>query len=181
MAVSHKNHPTMTKFELDLHNLMMYSYTKFELNVCHRSRIMNGNHLWNDGMTEWRNDGMSKGNTICPRPFHGGGIKILNQYIILCKNLYYTKMWIFIAICSMDLILMNFKMCMFCHYGATVTSKHNIIAIHFTHFQNCLPVRIRVRIDPPHSLVCRRRRLNRAVLPMRLEKPRSRVTAGVAQ
>jgi hypothetical protein len=29
--------------------------------------IMNGNHLWNDGMT--------KGNTICPRPFHGGGIK----------------------------------------------------------------------------------------------------------
>jgi hypothetical protein len=30
--------------------------------------IMNGNHLWNDGMT--------KGNTICPRPFHGGGIKI---------------------------------------------------------------------------------------------------------
>jgi hypothetical protein len=30
--------------------------------------IMNGNHLWNDGMT--------KGNTICSRPFHGGGIKI---------------------------------------------------------------------------------------------------------
>jgi hypothetical protein len=30
--------------------------------------IMNGNHLWNDGMT--------KGNTICPRPFYGGGIKI---------------------------------------------------------------------------------------------------------
>jgi hypothetical protein len=29
---------------------------------------MNGNHLWNDRMT--------KGNTICPRPFHGGGIKI---------------------------------------------------------------------------------------------------------
>jgi hypothetical protein len=29
---------------------------------------MKGNHLWNDGMT--------KGNTICPRPFHGGGIKI---------------------------------------------------------------------------------------------------------
>jgi hypothetical protein len=29
--------------------------------------IMNGNHLWNDRMT--------KGNTICPRPFHGGGIK----------------------------------------------------------------------------------------------------------
>jgi hypothetical protein len=30
--------------------------------------IMNGNHLWNDGMT--------KGNTTCPQPFHGGGIKI---------------------------------------------------------------------------------------------------------
>jgi hypothetical protein len=29
--------------------------------------IMNGNHLWNDGM--------KKGNTICPWPFHGGGIK----------------------------------------------------------------------------------------------------------
>jgi hypothetical protein len=27
-------------------------------------------------MTEWQNDGMTKGNTICPRPFHGGGIKI---------------------------------------------------------------------------------------------------------
>ena len=33
-----KNHRTMTKFELDLHNPMMYSYTKFELNVCNRSR-----------------------------------------------------------------------------------------------------------------------------------------------
>jgi hypothetical protein len=33
-----KNHPTMTKFKLDLHNPMMYSYTKFELNVCNRSR-----------------------------------------------------------------------------------------------------------------------------------------------
>jgi hypothetical protein len=32
------NHPTMTKFELDLHNPMMYPYIKFELNVCNRSR-----------------------------------------------------------------------------------------------------------------------------------------------
>jgi hypothetical protein len=38
------------------------------------------------------------------------------------------------------------------------------------------PVRIRVRIDPPHPLVCRKRRLNGAVLRMRPEKPRSRVT-----
>jgi hypothetical protein len=35
-----------------------------------------------------------------------------------------------------------------------------------------VPVRIRVRIDPPHPLVCRKRRLNGAVLRMRPEKPR---------
>jgi hypothetical protein len=50
---------------------MMYSYTKFELNVCNRS----GDNEWKSFM-EWQNDGMAKGNTICPRPFHGGGIKI---------------------------------------------------------------------------------------------------------
>jgi hypothetical protein len=44
-----------------------------------------------------------------------------------------------------------------------------------------IPVRIRVRIDPPHPLVCRKRRLNGAVLRMRPEKPRPRVTAGVAR
>jgi hypothetical protein len=43
------------------------------------------------------------------------------------------------------------------------------------------PVRIRVRIDPPHPLVCRKRRLNGAVLRMRPEKPRSRVTEGGAR
>jgi hypothetical protein len=43
------------------------------------------------------------------------------------------------------------------------------------------PVRIRVRIDPPHPLVCRNRRLIGAVLRMRPEKPRSCVTAGVAR
>jgi hypothetical protein len=36
--------------------------------------IMNGNHLWNDGMT--------KGNTICHRPFHGGGIKRIQIKIL---------------------------------------------------------------------------------------------------
>jgi hypothetical protein len=41
--------------------------------------------------------------------------------------------------------------------------------------------RIRVRIDPPHPLVCRKRRLNGAVLRMRPEKLRSRVIAGVTQ
>jgi hypothetical protein len=40
--------------------------------------IMNGNHLWNDGMT--------KGNTICPRPFHGGGIKISVYFYSLEKG-----------------------------------------------------------------------------------------------
>jgi hypothetical protein len=44
-----------------------------------------------------------------------------------------------------------------------------------------LPVRIRVRIGPPHPLVCCKRRLNGAVLRMRPEKPRPRVTAGVAR
>jgi hypothetical protein len=43
------------------------------------------------------------------------------------------------------------------------------------------PVRIRVRIDSPHPLVCCKRRLNGAVLRMRPQKPRSRVTAGVAR
>jgi hypothetical protein len=38
-----------------------------------------------------------------------------------------------------------------------------------------------VRIDPPHPLVCRKRPLNGAVLRMRPEKPKSRVTAGVAR
>ena len=44
-----------------------------------------------------------------------------------------------------------------------------------------IPVRIRVRIGPPHPLVCRKRRLNGAVLRMRPEKPRSRATAGVVR
>jgi ABC-type ATPase with predicted acetyltransferase domain len=42
------------------------------------------------------------------------------------------------------------------------------------------PVRIQVRIDPPHPLMCRKRGLNGAVLQMRREKPRSYVTVGVA-
>jgi hypothetical protein len=44
------------------------------------------------------------------------------------------------------------------------------------------PVRIRVSIDPPLPLVCRKRRLNgQYKMGMRPEKPRSRVTAGVAR
>jgi hypothetical protein len=45
---------------------MMYPYTKFELNVCNCSKDNEQKPIY----------GMTKGNTICPRPFHGGGIKI---------------------------------------------------------------------------------------------------------
>jgi hypothetical protein len=38
--------------------------------VCNRSR----DNEWKPFM-ECQNDGMTKGNTICPQPFHGGGIK----------------------------------------------------------------------------------------------------------
>jgi hypothetical protein len=37
---------------------------------------------------------------------------------------------------------------------------------------------IQVRIDPPHPLMCRKRRLNGAVLRMKPEKSRSCVTVG---
>jgi hypothetical protein len=62
-----KSHLTMTKFEYDLHNLMMYPYTIFELNVCNRLRDNERKPIY----------GMTKSNTtcICPRPVHGGGIK----------------------------------------------------------------------------------------------------------
>jgi hypothetical protein len=40
---------------------------------------------------------------------------------------------------------------------------------------------IRVRIDPPHPFVCCKRLLNGAVLRMRPDNPRSRVTVGVAR
>jgi hypothetical protein len=66
-----KTHPTITKFEIDLHNPTMYWYTKFELNVCKHS----GDNERKPFM-EWQNEGMKKGNTIWPRPFQGGGIKI---------------------------------------------------------------------------------------------------------
>jgi hypothetical protein len=42
-------------------------------------------------------------------------------------------------------------------------------------------VRIRVRIDPPYPHVYCKRRLIGAVLQMRPEKPRYRVTVGVAR
>jgi hypothetical protein len=65
------------------------------------------------------------------------------------------------------------------HYTA-VRYRMNIMSTLYT-FLLVYPMRIRVRIDPPLPLVCRKRRLNGAVLRMRPEKPRSRVTAGVAR
>jgi hypothetical protein len=46
----------MTKFELDLHNPMMYPYTKVELNVCNRSRDNERKTI----SMEWRNDGVTE-------------------------------------------------------------------------------------------------------------------------
>jgi hypothetical protein len=60
-------------------------------------------------------------------------------------------------------------------------TEYSLDTKYFIFFSSCTPVGIRVRIDPPHPLVCRKRRLNGAVLRMRREKPRSRVTAGVAR
>jgi hypothetical protein len=56
--------------------------------------------------------------------------------------------------------------------------KEKRIGFCFFDVQN---VYVKVRIGPPHPLVCRKRRLNGAVLRMRPEKPRPRVTAGVAR
>jgi hypothetical protein len=43
------------------------------------------------------------------------------------------------------------------------------------------PVRIRVRLGPPNPLASHTRLLNGAVVPMRQEKLRPHVTAGVAR
>jgi hypothetical protein len=56
-----------------------------------------------------------------------------------------------------------------------------IFNLDFMFFLQILPVRIRVRIDPPHPLVCHKRRLNGAVLRIRPEKLRSHVTVDVAR
>jgi hypothetical protein len=56
-----------------------------------------------------------------------------------------------------------------------------VIWLNFMSQYLVVPVRIWVRIDPPHVPMCRKRRLNGAVLRVRLEKPRTHVTAGVAR
>jgi hypothetical protein len=53
--------------------------------------------------------------------------------------------------------------------------------IKYSIYQQSGPIRIRVRIDPLHPLVCRKRRQTEVVLRMWPEKPRPRVTAGVAR
>jgi hypothetical protein len=61
-----KYYRTMTKFKLDVYNLLMYPYTKFELNVCNCCREK-------DGTTD-------QDNTICTLHFYGWGIKITAKY-----------------------------------------------------------------------------------------------------
>jgi hypothetical protein len=57
-----KNHPTMTKFQFDLHSPMIYPYTKFEVKVCNLSIDNERKPIY----------GMTKGNTICPGHFMAG-------------------------------------------------------------------------------------------------------------
>jgi hypothetical protein len=67
--------------------------------------------------------------------------------------------------------------------GVLHISKHRlIIDISFMDYQDFviyISVRIRVRVHLPQSFVCRKRRLNEAVLRTRAEKPRSGVTTDV--
>jgi hypothetical protein len=64
----------------------------------------------------------------------------------------------------------------------SVTLNPLFSKISFSFFLFCDgSVRVRVRIYPPHPLVYCKRQLNSVVLQMRVEKPRSHVTAGVAQ
>jgi hypothetical protein len=78
-------------FKLDLHNPMMYPYTKFELNVCNRSRDNERKPIF----------GMTKGNMICPQPFHGGGIKII------CHEPIYQRRFAISSRCKLKLVDSN--------------------------------------------------------------------------
>jgi hypothetical protein len=69
--------------------------------------IMNRNYSWNDGM---KND--RKGNTICPRPFHGRGI----------KNHEVTFPWLY-------------------HSAAKNSYLSNYCEFRFGHFKCCLKMR----------------------------------------
>jgi hypothetical protein len=61
-----------------------------------------------------------------------------------------------------------------------VTRLHTIMKM-LNFYRLNKPVRIRVKINPTHPLVCRKRRKNGAVLRMRPNKPRPRVAAGVTR
>jgi hypothetical protein len=66
-----------------------------------------------------------------------------------------------------------------CASGASKLLSYEVYVNYISTFVN--PVRIRVRIDPPHPLVCRKRWLNRGGPSDETGKPRPRVTAGVAR
>jgi hypothetical protein len=59
--------------------------------------------------------------------------------------------------------------------------RYDVPYLNVEYFLTIPPVRIRVRIGPPHPLLCRKRRLNGVVLRMRPKKPRPIVTADVAR
>jgi hypothetical protein len=62
----------------------------------------------------------------------------------------------------------------YCHYNLISIVLHQKLLLPIY-----TPIRIRVRIDPPHPFVCHKRWLNGTVLWIRLEKQRPCDTAGV--
>jgi hypothetical protein len=118
---------------------------------------MNGSYHYHecDGRLDGRTDGEPDGHRII-RPVFNGRILNLSKSLRPGVGLGHNKGNLF---------------CILQNYGKTYSKI----------FLRTIPVRIRVRIDPPHPLVCRKRRLNGEVLRMRPEKPKPRVTAGVAQ
>jgi hypothetical protein len=66
---------------------------------------------------------------------------------------------------------LSFLILMICHHFVGLHAVIDDIS------NCCIPVRIRVRIDPQHPLVCIKRQLKGEVLQMRPEQPRSHVTA----
>jgi hypothetical protein len=111
-----KTQRTIRKFKFNLHMLIMYLHMQFEP----YTRVIQKIH----GQCRSPSNHLSENQ---------------NQYIIFCKNIHSMNVWIFIAIGQIDLILINFKTNMFYTHGAIITSeKHNVTAIYFTGFQNCL-------------------------------------------
>jgi hypothetical protein len=95
------------------------------------------------------------------RPITG---RVANSYTVTSENLLSYCQWNWLSGSRRE----TFSM----------ISSHYCIFVIISLWDPCMS--IRVRIDSPHPLVCRKRWLNVAVLKMRLKKPRPRVTAGVA-